>query len=324
MQDDKIIVNVFGLKNMAGLIEQSPNNKGVFGNIQFVFDERQECDYVVIKNRIAEKKHVFCDPDNIWGLMMEPDVDGFFDFTKIGHSQYGKVFTTGNHSRKSKYIKSHIMTSWFCNGSYDKIVDHPIGKKEKDISCIASTKSFLPGHKKRLRFVEELKKVDLGIDHFGHGTNPIGNKWDGLFPYKFSLAIENSSLPDYWTEKISDCFMAYTIPIYYGCTNIHEYFPEGSILHVDVDDFHSTVKKIKDAVNGGYYEKNFNALMDARQLYISKYHFFPSIAAHIMNDISIKGHRKFKPKHICIEPYRQPVARTVVNIFKSQLRKLGY
>jgi hypothetical protein len=309
---------------MSGLLEQSPNNKGVFGNVQFVFDERQECDYVVIKNRITEKKHVLCDPENVWGLMMEPTVDGFFDFTTIGHDQYAKVFTTAPHENNSKYVKSHIMTSWYFPGSYDTLENHPIGEKQQQLSCIASTKSFLPGHQKRLQFIQQLKKIDLGMDFFGRGTNPIESKWDGLYPYKFSLAIENSSLPDYWTEKISDCFMAYTIPIYYGCTNIHDYFPEGSILHIDINDFDGAVKKIKDAISGDYYEKNLDALMEARKLYINKYHFFPSLARYIMNDVQIKEHRKPNPEFICLNPYKQSAARNIINIFKSQFRKFKH
>jgi hypothetical protein len=321
MPDDKIIVNVLGVSNMSGLLEQSPNGDGILGNVQFVFDERRECDYAIIINQIAEKKHVLCDPNNIWAFMVEPAIDGFFDFTTTGHDQYAKVFTTNDHLTNSKYIKTHIITGWFFEGSYDSIVNHPVGRKEKDVSCISSKKSFLPGHKKRLEFVEKLKMQDLGIDFYGHGTNPINSKWDGLYPYKFSLAIENSSLPDYWTEKISDCFMAYTIPIYYGCTNIHDYFPEGSILHIDINDVDGAVKKIKDTISGDHYEKNLNALMEARNLYIKKYHFFPSLARYITNDVQTKAHRKPNPEFICLNPYKQSVARNIINIFKSQIRK---
>jgi hypothetical protein len=47
----------------------------------------------------------------------------------------------------------------------------------------------------------------------------------GLFlDFQFSIAIENSSQKYYFSEKLIDCLLTKTIPIYYGCTNIPEYF----------------------------------------------------------------------------------------------------
>jgi hypothetical protein len=205
----------------------------------------------VVINQVLEKTDVYCDPQNVWALMMEPSIDGFFDFTRYGHEQYGKVFTTNKLNPDSKYVQSHNMTPWYTGKSYDTLLNHEVGKKEKMISCVSSNKSFLPGHKKRIDFVNKLKEADLGIDFYGRGTNPIEDKWLALYPYKFSLAIENSSSPDYWTEKLSDCLMAYTIPIYYGCTNIDKYFPPGSVLKIDINNPAHSIKVIKEA----HYEK---------------------------------------------------------------------
>jgi hypothetical protein len=189
-------VNVFGIDDIKGMLNQTPNGKGIFGNVQFVFDERPKCDYVLIINRIDQKKNVICDPKNIWALMMEPSIDGFFDFTKYGHGQYAKVFTSGVHTKNPKYVKSHIMTNWYFPESYDQVFYHPYGEKQKIISSVASSKSFLPGHKKRFQFIEDLKKLNLGIDFFGRDSNPIKNKWDALYHYKYSIAIENCSTAD--------------------------------------------------------------------------------------------------------------------------------
>ena len=40
----------------------------------------------------------------------------------------------------------------------------------------------------------------------------------------FHIAIENTSIKDYFSEKLLDCFQSKTVPIYYGCTNIGDYF----------------------------------------------------------------------------------------------------
>ena len=116
--------------------------------------------------------------------------------------------------------------------------------------------------------------------------------------------------------------MPYTIPIYYGCTNIHDYFPEGSILHIDINDIDESVENIKEAIYSNYYEKNFEALLEARKLYLSKYHFFPCMTYHILNDIAMRGYTSFKPETLCLNPHKQTITNKITNIFKSQLRKL--
>ena len=304
------------------MLEQSPSSSGLYGNIQFVFDDRVECDYVVVLNKLIEDKKVFCDPNNVWALMMEPSVNGYFDFTKYGHEQYGKVFKSKKVSDNSKYIASHIMSGWFTGGSYDTISATKVGNKEKLISCISSSKSFLPGHKKRIDFINKLRSSDLDIEFYGRDCNPIDQKWEGLYPYKYSIAIENSSSPDYWTEKLSDCFITYTIPIYYGCTNTLQYFPEGSILHININDVQESIEIIKNAIDENYFEKNLDALSKARTLYLEKYHFFPCIANHILQDLQNPCKKRSQLKNIRLRPYKNSFIRDVYNTCNNKLKKI--
>lgn len=52
------------------------------------------------------------------------------------------------------------------------------------------------------------------------------DKYGTLRKYKFSICFENtSSMKNYLSEKIFDCFLAQTIPIYYGATNIRDLVP---------------------------------------------------------------------------------------------------
>jgi hypothetical protein len=46
----------------------------------------------------------------------------------------------------------------------------------------------------------------------------------------FHIAIENVSIANWFSEKLIDCFQTKTVPIYYGCTNIGEYFNKEGIL----------------------------------------------------------------------------------------------
>jgi len=54
----------------------------------------------------------------------------------------------------------------------------------------------------------------------------------------FGIAIENFSHRGFFTEKILDCFLMKTIPMYWGCPNIEDFFnKEGIIKFEDADDF---------------------------------------------------------------------------------------
>lgn len=105
-----------------------------------------------------------------------------------------------------------------------------IYSKSKLVSAISSAKSFLPGHTKRLDFI---KSIENKVDLFGRGfSRELVSKLDGLREYMFSVAIENISTANdnYFSEKILDCFLTGTIPIYHGCLNIHEFFDIRGIL----------------------------------------------------------------------------------------------
>lgn len=59
----------------------------------------------------------------------------------------------------------------------------------------------------------------------------LGEDKSPVFRSRFHVAIENCRMPDYFTEKIMDCFMTEAVPIYWGCTNIKKYFnPDGMII----------------------------------------------------------------------------------------------
>lgn len=103
---------------------------------------------------------------------------------------------------------------------------HP---KTKNLSMIYSSKNTLDGH--RLRHEIANKIVHDDFDLFGAGANnPIDKKEEALIDYRFSVVIENTKRRNYFTEKLLDCFATGTIPVYYGCDNILDYFDTEGIL----------------------------------------------------------------------------------------------
>ena len=132
---------------------------------------------------------------------------------------------------------------------------HP--EKKKLISVITSNKAFTQGHIDRIRFVSKLKEhFGDQIDVFGRGYNTFGDKWDVLADYKYHIVIENSSQTYYWTEKLSDCFLAETYPFYYGCTNIADYFPSDAYTPIDISNPDEAIKIIDKAIKADAYGKS--------------------------------------------------------------------
>jgi hypothetical protein len=65
--------------------------------------------------------------------------------------------------------------------------------------------------------------------------------------YKYSFAIENFHNEYYWSEKIADCFLAWTMPIYYGCEYINNFFPLEAMIRIDIND-PDVVEIIKESI----------------------------------------------------------------------------
>jgi len=61
------------------------------------------------------------------------------------------------------------------------------------------------------------------------------NKLEMMSRYEFAICFENEIAPGWVTEKIFDCFLAGTIPIYYGAPNITDYIP--SECFIDFREF---------------------------------------------------------------------------------------
>jgi len=123
-------------------------------------------------------------------------------------------------------LLSDIFVLTQCSGK-SFLSEIQIYNKTKLVSMIASNKRMCPEHLFRQ---EIINKFSGKCDHFGRGFNELTNKIDGLKDYCFSITMENATYPNMFTEKISDCFVTGTIPIYYGIANIGDFFnPEGII-----------------------------------------------------------------------------------------------
>ncbi|MGC1496649.1 MAG: glycosyltransferase family 10 [Sulfitobacter sp.] len=96
--------------------------------------------------------------------------------------------------------------------------------KTQNMSLIASAKRDSAGHILRHEMVDFVQDQGLDVSVLGRGYAPFDKKEEGLAPYQFSVVIENIQEPNYFTEKIVDAVLCETVPIYWGCPNIGDYF----------------------------------------------------------------------------------------------------
>lgn len=125
--------------------------------------------------------------------------------------------------------------AWYPYGtSWIDPVDRVQTEKTKDFSLIISKKSSTTGHKLRHSLASYV--ANRGIDLCGSAYGLAARKAEMLLPYRFSIVIENSRVRGFFTEKLIDCLLTWTIPIYWGCPDVHQYFDARGMIVADSFD----------------------------------------------------------------------------------------
>lgn len=97
-------------------------------------------------------------------------------------------------------------------------------------SLIASAKRALEGHELRHAVVDWLRQTGQPVEIMGRGYRPFADKSEGLAPYRYSVVIENVRERNYFSEKLIDALLCETVPIYWGCPNIGDFFDPGAMI----------------------------------------------------------------------------------------------
>lgn len=264
------------------IFRQMPSSSNKWNGVEFV-SSAERADYLIVLNPYTKEDiKIETLTGKKWMITQEPPdkSNAYFEFY---FKYFDKILT--QFSCENCY-SSQPALPWHVDKNFDelKAINLKRGDKSKTLSWITSNKNIIEGHSKRMEFMDRIKEKSLEIDIFGKGINPISDKWDGLFPYKYTLAVENFSCRDYWTEKIADAYLSWCMPIYYGCTNISEYFPEDSYIQIDINKPDEAVKIINEAIENNLWEKNLQAVEEARNLILDKYQLFPFLYEKIMED----------------------------------------
>jgi hypothetical protein len=154
-------------------------------------------------------------------------------------------------------------------------------KKKFQISHLTGGKNYTQGHKLRQSVYKRQREIINPIDFYISSHIPIINdfnskfihdKKDPLFDSQFHICIENSKQKNLFTEKLIDCLYSKTVPIFWGCENINNFFDTRGFL--TVNSVEEIIKVCNSLEKQTYQNKieyiNYNYEKSLQYLYLTK------------------------------------------------------
>lgn len=263
----------------------------------FIDEEADEPDFWVVQGKgVRTMETCRVAPQNVIFMATEPH--SVLSYPDVYLRQFAHVCICQRQCAKvsnspigTEVHHTHAILPWFigykedmeghvtATKDYDTLKSEPSPRKTKLISVISSNKAFTQGHIDRMRFVRKLKEhFGDSLDVFGRGSNPFDDKYDVLAPYMYHIVIENSSEPYYWTEKLGDCYLAESFPLYHGCTNISDYFPREAYEPIDIRKPDEAIRIIERQIAEDRYSKSAGVLRTCKDRMLDEYNMFEFIA----------------------------------------------
>lgn len=122
------------------------------------------------------------------------------------------------------------------------ISENPFPEKIFGISTIIGQKTSLHGHRMRHNLWNRRKEIKNPIYFYGShlGGPPVEEGHDLiirdgidrllLFKTQFQIVIENTRTETWFTEKLVDCLISKTVPIYFGAERVADFFDSRGII----------------------------------------------------------------------------------------------
>lgn len=173
----------------------------------------------------------------------EPDYT-FFDYT----------ISTSYANNMDRSIRIPLYVFSLYNTDY-KNIDHSnidmniLKRKNKFCNMVFSHDRDDLKRMKLMEFLSKYKKVDSAGKYLnnldGNVIIDYSNKGNFMFDYKFSIVLESTDQIGFVTEKITDAYQSYTIPIYCGDSMIDRELNKKSFIDIrDFKDFNELLQYI--------------------------------------------------------------------------------
>lgn len=204
------------------LKRQTAHSDLQWGQFSFTEENLEECDYLVILDYPKEDFSIKVNKNNIIHICLEPPNE-VSKYRQYANKKVSVIYNQLDINKNNKL--SHGALPWHINKDFNFLSNLKVESltKENKIVWVTSNQRSSKGHNVRMDFLDRIKELPF-VDLYGRGINPIDDKWDALSSSKYAIAYENFQSDYYWTEKIIDCYLSYTMPLYFGCNAIDDFF----------------------------------------------------------------------------------------------------
>lgn len=137
----------------------------------------------------------------------------------------------------------------------DELRTFPVPEKSGLVSVVCSSKTATSAQRARLALVSLLKE-QLGdaLHVYGRGFNPVDDKMSAIAPYKYHVVLENNYLDNFWTEKLSDAWLGWALPLYLGAPNLDAVCPAAGFVPLPVGNLEACAQSIISAIESSLWE----------------------------------------------------------------------
>jgi hypothetical protein len=266
----------------------TPNSSGVWNDVAFVSPDNVQTDWTGIFNQPKDRAiEIVASPNRVFFAIGEPPTKAHRPL-HLGQGQGSTVFTcdsdlvADNDGCRDYVLTPSMLRTWSVRRTYDQLRKSTVRDKRRQLSWITSDTAMLAGHRYRLKFLSRLEK-EMPLDLFGRGFRRVYDKWDVLAPYRYSIAFENMRAPYYFTEKLMDCFVCETMPIYFGSPQITTFFPKESLVVID-PEAPNVMEQIRSVAESNLWQSNRDAILEAKRLVLDEYNIFAMLARLVSSD----------------------------------------
>lgn len=287
----------------------------IIDGCEFLLNPEQptEADFWIVFANARPHDIVMCAPANTLFIAGEPEEKKIYP--KAFYRQFGHIVDTHAKSGHPGLVLHASCLSWHIGLGHASCcyeISHAQlsamacpNEVANKISVVCSNAAFTPGQRQRLAFLAELKEL-LGdqLVHFGRGFQPVDDKLEAIHGFRFHLVMENCRTPHYWTEKLSDTYLGWAFPLYIGCPNLSDYFPEPSYQDLDIQQPEQAAATIRKLLATPRDEHERKAVAIGRDLILNRYNPWVIWASWAKKfhqpdarpeKTQIRSHRAFRP-----------------------------
>lgn len=252
---------------------------------KFKFVDSKEADYYVIINKPQPGEYYL--PERTLVYRMEP----YIELNRFYNDWYSP-----EDKHKFMYFMEHEHfrnnSEWWLGKAIEDLEKPPQKNYDKCISTVVSSYYNMKGHKLRVDFVKYFQaNSSIELHVFGHdnahgfknykGPLPIREKDNGILPYKYTFAAENSDINNYFTEKVLDALLGETLCFYWGCSNIDQFINPMSIIRLPLEDPAKSLAIVEAAIANDEWGKRIEYIREEKNKILHHFGFFSRTASLI-------------------------------------------